>query len=507
MVPAAVEAFDDDDDIDLPVFSNKAGLAEVQKQKKAKETPEQKAARVERQKIKEAKKAAAEEKAAAAARKIDAESFSDFNAFASSPTQAFDGWAVVEKSKSKTKKESDEAASPVNAAPEVVAPVAAAVEPTPAAPQLPVIETITVPMTVDSKKLGLLIGPKGVTKIGIQQATGATIEMPKVEKDAPPSSVVVNVTGTEASVNRAIHALNELCVKGYSVLLAGDDFQEGYVAIHPRFLPDVIGKQGVVIRALQQYTGVKITTPANTSKTDGTAATKIKINLAGPREKVTEARNLIKEITKYYHTAVTHPGVVHTELDVPANYYNYIIGAKGSEIKHIQANFKVNVYIPNAESNYTGVLIVGEPANVASAEKHVQKLIEKVNAAAETRAAEDAKYEAIREAQKAARAATAAAANTAAPATGNYSVGGGGKPSTAKVDKNDEPEEEWMREFAPRSSGMDFSAMLPATSKFVAPAAPVAAEAEAEKAVAAEEPVAAVAAEGKSVWGAGATPV
>jgi hypothetical protein len=249
---------------------------------------------------------------------------------------------------------------------------------------------------------------------------------------------------------------------------------------------------------------VKITTPANTSKADGTSATKIKINLAGPREKVTEARNLIKEITKYYHTPVTHPGVVHTEMDIPAHYYNYIIGSKGSEIKHIQANFKVNVYIPNAESNNTNVLIVGEPSNVTAAEKHVLKLIEKVNAIAEQKAAAEVVAEAYREANKAARAQAAAAngASSAKAAPVNYSVGGGGKPSTAKVDKDDEPVEEWMKEFAPRASGIDFSVVLPATSKFsgVAPAAaPVAAETtEAPATESTSEPVATDA----KAWGA-----
>ena len=231
----SVSAIDFEEEDELPVFSNKAGLKDAQKQKKAKETPEQKAARAERLKIKEAKRAAAEEKNAAAAAKLAAED-ADFNNFSSaSPTttQPFDGWAVVEVKKSKAAKKDEDSPEAAAAAPAVPAPVAAVPE-APAAPAQPVIETVTVPMTVDSKKLGLLIGPKGATKIGIQNATGATIEMPKVEKDAAPSSVIVNVSGTEASVARAIHALNELCVKGYSLLLAGDDFQEGYVAIHPR---------------------------------------------------------------------------------------------------------------------------------------------------------------------------------------------------------------------------------------------------------------------------------
>ena len=41
------------------------------------------------------------------------------------------------------------------------------------------------------------------------------------------------------------------------------------------------------------------------------------------------ARNLILEITRYYHTPVTHPGVVHKELDIDSKYFNFIIGAKG----------------------------------------------------------------------------------------------------------------------------------------------------------------------------------
>lgn len=374
------------------------------------------------------------------------------------------------------KKENEEPNSPAEAAPAVVEKVVEKpVEP--AAPPAPVVETITTPVSADSKKLGLLIGPKGVTKIGIQNLTGATIEMPKVEKDAPASQVTINVTGPAASVAKAVHALNELILKGYCTLLAGDDFQEGYVAIHPRFLPDVIGKGGACIRALQQHTGVKITTPASSAKPDGTAASKVKIGLAGPREKVTEARNLIKEITKYYHTSVTHPGVVHIEMDIPSNYYNYIIGSKGSEIKHIQNSFKVAVYIPNADSTTSNVLIVGEPASVASAEKHIQKLIEKVNAIAEQKAAAEAATLAF----KAANAAARAAAQSAHPAaTQSTFVGAGGKPSVARVEKDDEPQEEWMKEFAPRSGGVDFSAILPSNAKLAAAPAPAAAAASSE---------------------------
>lgn len=468
---AVSEPIDDDDDDNFAMYTNKGGPvgAVVKNPKKAKETPEQKAARKERQRQREAEKANADLIVA-----TNDNELSDLNNF-NSPAVQYDGWNVVEVKKPK-KKENEEPNSPAEAAPAVVEKVVEKpVEP--AAPPAPVVETITTPVSADSKKLGLLIGPKGVTKIGIQNLTGATIEMPKVEKDAPASQVTINVTGPAASVAKAVHALNELILKGYCTLLAGDDFQEGYVAIHPRFLPDVIGKGGACIRALQQHTGVKITTPASSAKPDGTAASKVKIGLAGPREKVTEARNLIKEITKYYHTSVTHPGVVHIEMDIPSNYYNYIIGSKGSEIKHIQNSFKVAVYIPNADSTTSNVLIVGEPASVASAEKHIQKLIEKVNAIAEQKAAAEAATLAF----KAANAAARAAAQSAHPAaTQSTFVGAGGKPSVARVEKDDEPQEEWMKEFAPRSGGVDFSAILPSNAKLAAAPAPAAAAASSE---------------------------
>lgn len=481
--PAAQKVEEDDDEEDnFAMYTNKSGPVNnvVKNPKKAKETPEQKAARKERQRQKEAEKANAELiLAAAAASDNDLPDLNNFN----SPAVQYDGWNVVEVKKPKKKEEEPSSPTEAAAAAPAAAPVVAAAAPEPAAPPAPVIETITTPMTVDSKKLGLLIGPKGVTKIGIQNLTGATIEMPKIEKDAPPAPVTINVTGPAASVSKAMHALNELILKGYCTLLAGDDFQEGYVAIHPRFLPDVIGKGGACIRALQQHTGVKITTPANTTKADGSAASKVKIGLAGPREKVTEARNLIKEITKYYHTSVTHPGVTHIEMDIPANYYNYIIGSKGSEIKHIQNSFKVNVYIPIADSNNSNVLIVGEPANVASAEKHIRKLIEKVDTIAEQKAAAEAATLAF----KAANAAARAAAQSAHPAaTQSTFVGAGGKPSIARVDKDDEPQEEWMKEFAPRTGGIDFGAILPSGAKLAAAPAATSAAAPAEASASSE---------------------
>ena len=259
-------------------------------------------------------------------------------------------------------------------------------------------------------------------------------------------------------------------------------------------MPDIIGKGGSCIKAIQTHTGVKINTPSGFSKTTPSGETvvpsKVKISLAGPREKVTEARQLILDLTKYFHTPVTHPGVSHIEMDIPNSYFNFIIGPKGSEIKHIQSNYKVSVHIPNADSSNQSVLVVGDESNVAQAEKHIRKIVEKTETMLAERAAAQAAGIALGESAKAKLAAQQAQqgqgaasssgqrASSAATAGGRGTIslgGGGGNPNARppRADK-EEPEEEWVSDFAPRSNTiqMDFGSVLPASAKFApAPAA------------------------------------
>lgn len=207
-----------------------------------------------------------------------------------------------------------------------------------------------------------------------------------------------------------------------------------------RYLAEIIGKGGCYIKALQNHYGVKINTPNSVVAKDKPATanepvTKVKISIAGPREKVAAARNTIKEIVKYFHSEVTHPGVIHLEMPVPNTMYNYIIGSKGSEIKHIQNSYKVSVHIPNANSVCQEVLIVGLPDNVAAAENHIIKLMEKVRAA--------------KIAQEEARSRTTVDQFT---------------PASRKAEPVEElnPEDAWMAEFAPRAGVVDIGSMLPA---------------------------------------------
>jgi hypothetical protein len=47
----------------------------------------------------------------------------------------------------------------------------------------------------------------------------------------------------------------------------------------------------------------------------------------------------------YGHHELTHPGLAHKEMEIEEWRYRYLIGTKGSEMRHIQNNYKVKVSI------------------------------------------------------------------------------------------------------------------------------------------------------------------
>lgn len=325
---------------------------------KPKESSNQKAARVERQKIVKAKKTTVSESGI----NTTTTSVIETNVVAASLTpaappriaHAADGWAVVEdKRRLKPKK---------------VVPKAEAVKSS--------VDAQKSQISVDAKKIGVIIGPKGVTLRSIQEATGVEVNVPKSDR-ATTGPVLVALSGTSEGIKLATKIITELSTKGFSPTIEGEDFQESSISVHPMYLPDIIGKNGVSIRALQDNLGVKVIIPEGAGKDD---KPKVKIGIAGTREKVAAAKEVIKEITEVYHSSITHPNITHVEIDVPERLYNFIIGPKGSEIHHIQNNFKVSVHIPNINSVNRNVLVVGGADGVAQAEKYICKIVSQAGA-------------------------------------------------------------------------------------------------------------------------------
>lgn len=255
------------------------------------------------------------------------------------------------------------------------------------APAPIVLPEIIKTIAVDPSRFGIVIGSKGVNKIGIQDATNTEIRLPRNgEFDADAGEVDVQVIGTdEREVNTAIRAVKDLAVKGYSQLLEGENFTEGSITVHPSFLREIIGVGGCTLKAIQSNYSVRLNTP-NVAR--GSTDTSCKIMVVGDREKVKKAKELIKELIRYHHTTITHPGVAHLEMTIDPALHKHVIGAKGSEIKHIQQNFKVHVYIPNDHSLHTDVLVVGVAEDAQRAEAYILKVIEKATAPKEEKPSE-----------------------------------------------------------------------------------------------------------------------
>ena len=218
------EAEREEEEADLAASLADALLAEEEEKrnKKPKESAQQKLARVERQKVAKMKKAEDEELSKKAAIQLAATERELATSIRSkdslTPAQA-DGWAVVEdkrKVKTKVPTASTAATSEESARDSAVS-----------------ADFIKSDISIDSKKIGIIIGPKGVTLHGIQNMCGVEINTPKSDRDAT-GPAIINISGPVEGVRKASQAIFDLCTKGYSKMLAPEDFKEGSIEVHPR---------------------------------------------------------------------------------------------------------------------------------------------------------------------------------------------------------------------------------------------------------------------------------
>ena len=180
-------------------------------------------------------------------------------------------------------------------------------------------------ITVDARKIGIIIGPKGATLQGLQTATSTKIDTPQRDRDDR-SPAKVAVTGRADDVKRCINALQELCDKGYTTLTQDKGFVEQSVSVHPSVLSELIGPGGCIIRALQEKLVVRVTIP-ETDWRPGRQTVKAKpakVGVAGAKEACAQAKAVISSIAHYHHHEVTHPGMVHKEIDVPPEYMAFV---------------------------------------------------------------------------------------------------------------------------------------------------------------------------------------
>jgi rRNA processing protein Krr1/Pno1 len=265
-------------------------------------------------------------------------------------------------------------------------PAAEAAAPTAATPAAAASSTESV--LVDAKKIGIIIGPKGATMQAIQEATSCSLEINAPskgednDKPIPPNAkatVVISGSDKEAMA-KARKAVLELASKGYATLLQSENFGESSISVHPRFLSEIVGPSGRTIQALQKTLDVKITIPSTDWKPNAVQVGQVKpcrVGIAGNKENTKLAKEAIQSLMKYHHHEITHPGLIHEEVFVPSEFFHCVIGPRGSEIKHIRGNYKVDVYMPNAESETENAIVVGRQANVDKAISYIHLLMER----------------------------------------------------------------------------------------------------------------------------------
>jgi len=246
----------------------------------------------------------------------------------------------------------------------------------------------TVSVAIDAKKVGVVIGPKGATMKAIEEAAGCQVEVNAPDKDAPVGSgarqaTVILSDGSPEQLAKARTAVLELAAKGYAALLQKDaTFGESYVEVHPRHLSELVGTGGKTIQAIQKGCNVTLTIPPTSWRPDapasivGGAAPTCRVGVAGSKADAARAREVVRALVTYHHHDLTHPGQVHKTVYVPRERFGTVVGPRGSELRHIRGNYKVEVHLPrDDDEDDEGVLVVGRPADVDRATAHIEKLL------------------------------------------------------------------------------------------------------------------------------------
>mmetsp|Transcript_14759 Transcript_14759/g.16911 ORF Transcript_14759/g.16911 Transcript_14759/m.16911 type:complete len:458 (-) Transcript_14759:253-1626(-) len=241
-------------------------------------------------------------------------------------------------------------------------------------------------ITVDVKKIGIIIGPKGSTMMALEEKTGCKLDINAPSRDdsqsktSQPQKAGIILSGDKEGMAMAKKAILELASKGYATILQDENFGEFGAMIHPRYLSEIVGPGGKTIQALQSALDVKLTIPSTDWKPNAPQTGQVKlckVGIAGSKENSKQAKVVIQSLIKYHHHEITHPGLIHEIVHIPQEFFHCVIGQRGNEIRHIRGNFKVEIFMPNADSYTEDITIVGKQTNVDRAISYIHTLMDR----------------------------------------------------------------------------------------------------------------------------------
>lgn len=250
-------------------------------------------------------------------------------------------------------------------------------------------EEVSESVRIDSRKVGAIVGPKGVTLHAIQDKTGVKINTPSRKDDkrdaldrsqipALKRQVVyatISIKGPKKGVKIAKKAIESIATKGFSQLL-NPDMTEGHVKIPATALGDIIGPKGKFIKAIQLGTRTNIRTPDRDTSTTGSSSNLLRVYITGKKGDVRNAKESIKSLIKVHWSKHTHPGQTYREIAVPAGKLGHIIGPRGQTVKSIQGDTRTKIHTPSARDENDNIVIVGTEAGIAKAQERIKKIVE-----------------------------------------------------------------------------------------------------------------------------------
>jgi len=212
-------------------------------------------------------------------------------------------------------------------------------------------EKITI--DVDPRSIGRIAGPNGRNLLAIKRKTGC--------HSVQASPAGITVFGPIYAARLAAKLLSD------AVLFEDDDLRSATIKVNTCRVPDLIGKKGQIVKQIQGFFGVKVQIPPVHEQKQ---VPRVEVSIFGPRDAVSRAMETINDIVEFAHAELTHPGEVHSAVDMSPSQFHEIIRPN---LRYIHETF--NVRVVTTESKDVK-LIVGQKKDALEATAYVKALLE-----------------------------------------------------------------------------------------------------------------------------------
>jgi len=215
--------------------------------------------------------------------------------------------------------------------------------------------------------VGKVIGRQGATVQGLQDQTGAKIQIDQDKPEGAPREI--NVSGTDAQVQMAKGLIDGLLASdgpGMAPIASAGTASET-MELPQQMVGRVIGRAGETIKGLQQQSGAHITIDQNFPE-----GAPRQITVSGSADSVPRAMQMIRSLIEGGPSAVSVPGAAEAILKIEQGVVGKLIGKGGETIKGMQNQSGARIQI---DQTLWQVSITGTEPAVNSAREIIQAIL------------------------------------------------------------------------------------------------------------------------------------